>query len=189
MRSLDLLMEEYRVVRRALDLLERASLKLLRGERVDLKVFSMLLRFLREFDLRSMEKEERVCLLVRSRNSSKLVDSLISEHGSLAGILRALLEIFGEDLESMDLERVRSVIGDVLGYVRLRRTHISKVEDGIFKLAQETLNEDDDRKLIEEFEEIEAKTPPGGKEQLIKLLDEVETLLKTEIIRGPSKSK
>jgi len=64
--------------------------------------------------------------------------------------------------------------------VRLRRAHISRVESHIFNLAMSILNEDDDRRLLEEFEEVEATTlKPGGRGELLKLLEEAELLLRS----------
>jgi hemerythrin-like domain-containing protein len=187
MRSLGLLLEEHRVMERALGLLETASLRLLRGEPVDMRVFPLLLRFLREFDLQHAEKEERVCSHIRLRVSSRILEDLASEHRLLEESLRTLLGILEEDLESMDGDRVRGAIGDILGYVRLRRAHISKVESNIFNLASSVLNEDDDRRLLEEFKEVEATTlKPGGRGELLKLLEEAELLLEAEATRRPS---
>jgi hemerythrin-like domain-containing protein len=88
--------------------------------------------------------------------------------------------VLEEDLKSMDGDRVRSVIGDVLGYVRLRRAHISRIESNILNLAASVLNEDDDRRLLEEFEEVEATTlKPGGRGKLLNILEEVELLLRS----------
>jgi hemerythrin-like domain-containing protein len=180
MRSLGLLVEEHRVIERALGLLENASLRLLRGEPVDLRVFPLLLRFLREFDLQHVEKEERVFSHIRQRVPQRILEDLVSEHRFLEESLRTLLGVLEEDLKSMDGDRVRSVIGDVLGYVRLRRAHISRVESHIFNLAMSVLDEDDDRGLLEEFEEVEATTlKPGGRGELLKLLEEVELLLRS----------
>lgn len=180
MRSLGLLLEEHRVMERALGLLETASLRLLRGEPVDMRVFPLLLRFLREFDLQHVEKEERVCSHIRRRVSSRILEDLASEHRLLEESLRTLLGILEEDLKSMDGDRVRSVVGDVLGYVRLRRAHISRIESDILNLAVSTLNEDDDRRLLEEFKEVEATTlKPGGRGELLNILEEVELLLRS----------
>jgi len=180
MRSLGLLLEEHRVMDRALGLLETASLRLLRGEPVDMRVFPLLLRFLREFDLQHVEKEERVCSHIRRRVSSRILEDLASEHRLLEESLRTLLGILEEDLKSMDGDRVRSVVGDVLGYVRLRRAHISRVESHIFNLASSVLNEDDDRRLLEEFKEVEATTlKPGGRGELLNILEEVEIVLRS----------
>jgi hypothetical protein len=64
--------------------------------------------------------------------------------------------------------------------VRLRRAHISRVESHIFNLAMSILNENDDRRLLEEFKEVEATTlNPGSKEELLKLLEEAELLLRS----------
>jgi hemerythrin-like domain-containing protein len=179
MRSLGLLLEEHRVMERALSLLENASLRLLRGEPVDMRVFPLLLRFFRGFDLQHLEKEGRVCSYIRQRVSQGILEDLVSEHRFLEESLRTLLGVLEEDLESVDGDRVRGVIGDVLGYVRLRRAHISRVES-VFNLAMSILNEDDDRRLLEEFEEVEATTlKPGGRGELLKLLDEVEIVLKS----------
>jgi hemerythrin-like domain-containing protein len=180
MRSLGLLLEEHRVMERALSLLENASLRLLRGEPVDMRVFPLLLRFLREFDLQHVEKEERVCSHIRHRVSQGILEDLVSEHRFLEESLRTLLGVLEEDLESMDGGRVRSVIGDVLGYVRLKRAHISRVESHIFNLAMSILNENDDRRLLEEFKEVEATTlNPGGRGELLNILEEVELLLRS----------
>jgi hemerythrin-like domain-containing protein len=180
MRSLGLLLEEHRVMERALGLLETASLRLLRGEPVDMRVFPLLLIFLKEFDLQHVEKEERVCSRIKQRVSQGILEDLVSEHRLLEESLRTLLGVLEEDLKSMDGDRVRSVIGDVLGYVRLRRAHISRVESHIFNLAMSVLNEDDDRRLLEEFEEVEATTlKPGGRGELLNILEEVELLLRS----------
>jgi hemerythrin-like domain-containing protein len=180
MRSLGLLLEDHRVIERALGLLENASLRLLRGEPVDLRVFPLLLRFLREFGLQHEEKEERVCSYIRQRVSSNILEDLVSECRLLEESLRTLLGVLEEDLGSMEGGRVRSVIGDVLGYVRLRRAHISRVESHLFNLAASILNEDDDRRLLEEFKEVEATNlKPGGRGELLKLLEEAELLLRS----------
>ena len=186
MRSLGLLLEDHRVMERALSLLETASLRLLRGEPVDLRVFPLLLRFLREFGLQHEEKEERVCSRIKRRVSSNILEDLVSEHRLVKESLRTLLGVLEEDLGSMDGGRVRSVIGDVLGYVRLKRAHIFRVESHL-NLATSILDEDDDRRLLEEFKEVEATTlKPGGRGELLKLLEEAELLLEAEATRRPS---
>jgi hypothetical protein len=54
------------------------------------------------------------------------------------------------------------------------------VESHIFNLAMSVLNEDDDRRLLEEFKEVEATTMEfGGRRELLKLLEEVELLLRS----------
>jgi hemerythrin-like domain-containing protein len=180
MRSLGLLLEEHRVIERALSLLENASLRLLRGEPVDMRVFPLLLRFIRGFDLQHVEKEERVYSYIRRRVSSNILEDLASEHRLLEESLRALLGVLEEDLESMDGGRVRNVIGDVLGYVRLRRAHISRVESHLFNLAASVLNEDDDRRLLEEFKEVEATIMEfGGRGELLNILEEAELLFRS----------
>jgi hemerythrin-like domain-containing protein len=64
--------------------------------------------------------------------------------------------------------------------VRLRRAHISRVENHIFNLAASALNEDDDRRLLEEFKEVETTTlNPGSKEELLNILEEVEIVLRS----------
>jgi hemerythrin-like domain-containing protein len=179
MRSLGLLLEEHGVIERALGLLENASLRLLRGEPVDLRVFPLLLRFLRGFDLQHVEKEGRVYSYIRRKVSPGTLEDLVSEHRLMEESLRTLLGVLEEDLGSMDGDRVRSVIGDILGYVRLRRAHISRVESNIFNLAASVLNEDDDRRLLEEFKEVEATAMEfGGRGELLELLEEAELLLR-----------
>jgi hemerythrin-like domain-containing protein len=125
-----------------------------------------------------VEKEERVFSCIRQRVPPGTLEDLVSGHRLVKESLRTLLGIVEEDLESMDGEHVRSVIGDILGYVRLRRAHISR-EESRLNLAASILNEDDDRRFLEEFKEVEATTlKPGGREGLLKLLEEAELLLR-----------
>jgi hemerythrin-like domain-containing protein len=127
-----------------------------------------------------VEKEGRVYLYIRRKVSPGTLEDLVSEHRLMEESLRTLLGVLEEDLGSMDGDRVRSVIGDVLGYVRLRRAHISRVESNIFNLAASILDEEDDRRLLEEFKEVEATAMEfGGRGELLELLEEAELLLRS----------
>jgi hypothetical protein len=54
------------------------------------------------------------------------------------------------------------------------------VESHIFNLASSVLNEDDDRRLLEEFKEVETTTlNPGSKGELLNILEEVEIVLRS----------
>jgi len=184
MKSLELLEEEHRVMERALDLLETAVFKILKGESVDPKAITLLLRFFREYTFSHEEEEEKALFpLLESKNTSLrgLIVELKSEHAFSRRALRTLQEIFEEEFKSAKHELWRSLaLADALGYVRTARLHMFK-ENEVFRIAREVLSEDDDRRLLEEFEKIESNIlGPKAHEQLkqlTKLLDEVEMLL------------
>jgi len=181
MKSLELLEEEHRDMERALDLLETAVFKILRGESVDPKAITLLLRFFREYAFCHEEKIEKALFpLLESKNPPLrgLIAELKSEHALSRRALRTLQEIFEEEFKGVNHER--GGLADALSYVRSRRLHMFK-EGELFRTAREVLSEDDDKRLLEEFKEIESNIlGPKVQEhpkQLTELLDEVEMLL------------
>jgi len=182
MKTLELLEEGHRVIGRALDLLETAVFKILRGESVDPKAITLLLRFFREYAFCHEEKVEKALFpLLESKNPPLrgLIAELKSEHALSRRALRTLREIFEEEFKGVNHE-LREALADALSYVRSRRLHMFKEEE-LFRIAREVLSEDDDRRLLEEFREIESNIlGPKVQEclkQLTELLDEVEMLL------------
>jgi hemerythrin-like domain-containing protein len=182
MKALESLMEEHRVIERAASLLEDAALKLYRGETVNMEVFALLLRFFKEFtDKCHHGKEERALFpFLESKGIPREggpIGVMLVEHD----IGRRLIKALEEDLESIerDPEARRDAVDSALSYVGLIREHIFKEDNVLFKIADELMSVNEDERLVEEFEKIEINTIGSGvHEQLIKLLDEVEGILR-----------
>jgi len=94
---------------------------------------------------------------------------------------RRLIKALEEDLENIerDPEARRDAVDSALSYVGLIKEHIFKEDNVLFKIADELMSVNEDERLVEEFEKIEINTIGSGvHEQLIKLLDEVECILR-----------
>ena len=182
MNSLGSLMREHRVIERAVNLLEEVALRLHREEAVDVKTLTLLLRFFKEFtDKCHHGKEERVLFpFLESKGVPREggpIGVMFLEHD----IGRRLIKALDENLKyiNVDPEARRDIVDNALSYVKLLREHIFKEDNILFKIASELMSVDEDKRLVEEFEEIEVNTIGSGlHEQLIKLLDEVEELLR-----------
>ncbi|MDK6029347.1 hypothetical protein QPL79_08230 [Ignisphaera sp. 4213-co] len=69
---------------------------------------------------------------------------------------------------------LRDIIENGTGYIQLLRNHIWIEDNILFQIALQFLNEDDDAKLVEEFEEIEEKRIGHGKhEELVKSIEDL----------------
>jgi hemerythrin-like domain-containing protein len=181
MKALESLMEEHRVMERAASLLEEATLKLYRGEAVNRRAFALLLMFFKEFTDKCHHGKEEGALFpfLESKGIPREggpIGVMLMEHD----IGRRLIKALEEDLENIerDPEARRDAVDSALSYVRLIREHIFKEDSILFKIADELMSADEDKRLVEEFEKIEINTiGPGVHEQLIKLLDEIESIL------------
>ena len=169
------------MIERAASLLEEAALKLYKGEAVNMRAFALLLMFFKEFtDKCHHGKEERVLFpFLESKGIPREggpIGVMLVEHD----IGRRLIKALEEDLENIerDPEARRDAVDSALSYVRLIREHIFKEDNILFKIADELMSADEDKRLVEEFEKMEINTiGPGVHEQLIKLLDEIESIL------------
>jgi hemerythrin-like domain-containing protein len=181
MKALESLMEEHRVIERVASLLEEATLKLYRGEAVNRRAFALLLMFFKEFTGKCHHGKEEGALFpfLESKGIPREggpIGVMLMEHD----IGRRLIKALEEDLENIerDPEARRDAVDSALSYVRLIREHIFKEDNILFKIADELMSADEDKRLVEEFEKIEINTiGPGVHEQLIKLLDEIESIL------------
>ncbi|MCC6061980.1 MAG: hypothetical protein LM581_03325, partial [Desulfurococcales archaeon] len=66
-----------------------------------------------------------------------------------------------------------------LNYIELLRRHIFKEDNILFKMAEEVLDDDVDKRLVKAFEDVETRVLGSeDHERLIRSLDEIEKLLK-----------
>jgi len=181
MRSIEILMNEHRVIERALTLLELAIVKMERGVKVSLEALNMLLKFFQVFADRCHHgKEEDVLFsLLEVRGVPRdggPIEVMLYEHQ----VGRSYVKALRESLEVLDkyVEAKTKFINNALNYISLLRNHIYKEDNILFKIALQVLTKDDNEKLMREFENVENRIGPEVHEQLVKSLDNIENLLK-----------
>ena len=181
MRSIETLMNEHRVIERALTLLELAIVKMERGVKVSLEALNMLLKFFQVFADRCHHgKEEDVLFpLLEVRGVPRdggPIEVMLYEHQ----VGRSYVKALRESLEVLDkyVEAKTKFINNALNYISLLRNHIYKEDNILFKIALQVLTKDDNEKLMREFENVENRIGPEVHEQLVKSLDNIENLLK-----------
>jgi hemerythrin-like domain-containing protein len=181
MRAIEILMNEHRIIERALSLFELAVTRIERGEDVPLEVLNKLLEFFQMFaDKCHHGKEENVLFpLLEQRGIPREggpIGVMLYEHDLGRGYIREMresLEVFNKHIEAKDKFK-----NNALSYISLLRNHIYKEDNILFKMALMVLTRDDDEELLRGFEEIEKKMGAGVHEQLIKSLDNIENILR-----------
>ncbi len=102
------------------------------------------------------------------------IGMMLMEHEEGRGYVRlmaAALVLAEEDPKAAEA----SLVDNARAYLRLLRQHIRKEEEVLFEMADEVLAQEEQNKLLCEFEEHEAKEiGPGVHERYLKLAHELE---------------
>ena len=99
---------------------------------------------------------------------------MLMEHEEGRGYVKAMAAALS--LAREDPEAARTILVENAGaYLRLLRQHIRKEEEVLFEMADEVLTQEEQNKLLSEFEEHEAKEiGTGVHERYLKLARELE---------------
>jgi hemerythrin-like domain-containing protein len=146
MNATEFLMEEHRLIERALFALERATNRLSRGEDVYLRFFAGTTYFISGFAERCHHtKEEEVLFpamvstgLPRETGPVAMMLADHAESRRLTQMMRQMIERYqGGDLQAKD-----QVVRSALGYVRLLRQHIYKEDNILYPMADSVIPND-----------------------------------------------
>ena len=159
MRATEIMMEEHRAIERVLSSLERATLRLGRGDEVYLRFFSGCSAFFRGFvDGYHQKKEEQFLFPALVNNG------LPKESGPIAVMLaehaqgRYLAQLLGSatiQLQTGDLRRREQVINSAAGYIKLFRQHIYKEEKILSPLAEKVIPLEQKERINLSFESMQ----------------------------------
>jgi hemerythrin-like domain-containing protein len=72
----------------------------------------------------------------------------------------------------------KTIVENSLAYIQLLREHIEKENNILFQMADSVLTENDNDKLLKEFEKVEKKMGKGVHEKYERLIEELESLIK-----------
>lgn len=163
------LRHEHEVFLRALTLLERLGQGLRAGTAVDRDALAWLIDFFRTFvDKCHHGKEEQHLFPALERHGVPRdggpLGVMLLEHEHGRALLRAMSQ--GDD---------RAVAEAIRGYVTLLRAHIDKENGVLFPIAEQILDEEEQRVLAQAFDAVEqVVVGPGIHERLLARLAELE---------------
>jgi hemerythrin-like domain-containing protein len=160
-----MLMHEHRVVEQGLAVLEAIAGRLARGDSVPASQVTELLDFFRDFaDGCHHAKEEQAlfpALVERGvPREGGPVGVMLNEHDQGRSLQRQMREVVSRlSADAGARTRFAQAAGN---YAALLRQHIMKEDNVLFRMAEQVLKPEDDRRLVEAFDRHERETMGEG---------------------------
>jgi hemerythrin-like domain-containing protein len=174
------LVEEHKLIKRMIDVLEKSIAKLEKGETVNPLVFEQATDFVRNFaDKFHHAKEEDILFkeMVKKGMPEKdsPIEAMLIEHDQGREFVKGVVNAT-EDLQKGNKEAVKELIRNAKGYIELLREHIEKENDILYPLAERMFTEDEKSRQNGLFKEANLKK--GGQTTADKYKDIVISLEK-----------
>src|SRR3989338_7741720 len=159
------LVEEHKLIKRMIDVLEKAANRLENGKEINPTVFENAVDFIRNFaDKFHHAKEEDILFkeMIKKGMPEKdsPIEAMLIEHEQGRDFVRGIMKATDE-LKKGDKKATAEIVKNARGYIELLREHIDKEDNILYPLAERMLAEDEKR-IGQEFREAELKK--GGKE-------------------------
>lgn len=170
MESIEKLLEEHGLIEKGLDILGSIS-----SGKIDKNKLEDMLKFLKVFVDKCHHGKEENFLFPRLEEKGLNLRAgpiavMLSEHEHMRNLISEI-EKEVEKPES-DEEKIKSIAED---YVHALRMHKLKEESVLFKIAEQILDENDDKELLELFEKFEEEEIGKGIHQKFhKMIEELE---------------
>lgn len=180
MNSVEVMVMEHDFILRMLNVVRKASFKVMNGEEINYEDFNKMIDFIRQYaDVHHHGKEEKFLFREMQTKLGKLGENLIT-HGML--VEHDLGRLYMSDLTDA-LQRVKNgdeeskldVISNAVGYTNLLKRHISKENDAVYSFGETKLPKeiiDEINLKTEEFEKEAEKK--GTQKYYINMLEELE---------------
>jgi hemerythrin-like domain-containing protein len=175
-KATEALKHDHRVIEKMLAVLE----KLTQSPAEPLETWEKVVDFIRNFADRCHHlKEEKILFpALEERGVPRQggpIGMMLLEHEEARAYVRGMAD--GLELAKGDPEAATPIIfGNAEAYLRLLRQHIDKEDDILFEMADEALTPEEQKKLLREFEEHEAKEIGSGvHEKYLKIAEELES--------------
>lgn len=181
MKATEQLMKEHEAVTLMLQILGSVRQKLLLGENVPVSDLEAMLDFLHTFvDKCHHGKEENLLF-------PKLVETGIPNEGGPVGVMladhfqgRAYIKGFADGValyKTGDPAGIVKITDNIEGYCDLLTSHIFKENNILFRMADMHLGDEDQKDLLEKFEELEENIIGKGKhEEYHRLLERLSSI-------------
>lgn len=175
-RATDALKHDHRVIEKVLAVLERL---IENPAGTSIETWGKAVDFIRNFaDKCHHLKEEKIFFpALEERGIPREggpIGMMLMEHEEGRGYVKmmaAALALAKEDPEAAKT----TLVENATAYLRLLRQHISKEEEVLFEMADETLTAEEQKQLLRDFQEHEAREiGPGVHEKYLKIAQELE---------------
>lgn len=176
-RATALLSDEHRVIERVLATVERLTHK---PASESLASWKKALDFIRHFADRCHHcKEEEVLFPAMEAhgipNEGGPIGMMLMEHEEGRSYVRAMLDAVGK-IEAGDGSAQATLFAYANRYLQLLREHIQKEDDILFRIADEVIPADEQKRLLKTFETHEAEQMGAGThEKYLRIAAELES--------------
>ena len=172
-----ILSDEHRIIERVLDAVQRLTLA---PARQNLARWQKALDFIRHFaDQCHHCKEEQVLFPALEAHGIPTeggpVGMMLVEHEEGRALVRAMLDGLAR-IEAGDDSAEAGLFDSAGQYLRLLREHIQKEDEVLFRMADEVVPADEQKRLLQEFENHELKEMgAGAHEKFLQIAVDLET--------------
>lgn len=171
-----ILSDEHRIIERVLDAVQRLTLA---PARQNVARWQKALDFIRHFaDQCHHCKEEQVLFPALEAHGIPTeggpVGMMLLEHEEGRSLVRAMMDALAR-IEAGDDSAEAGLFDSAGQYLRLLREHIQKEDEVLFRMADEVIPADEQKRLLQEFENHELKEMgAGAHEKFLKIAAELE---------------
>ena len=180
MDSIELMVNEHAYIKRMLEVVRKASLKVLFQDQIDYEDFAKMIDFIRNYaDDHHHGKEEKILFnrMVSEIGGAaeKLVNNgMLVEHDMGRFFIQELVEAL-EKVKEGDQEAKLDVIANAISYANLLTRHIDKEDKVVYTFAKRALSKDTFDIIDKECEGFEKdRSDKGIQKKYILLLEELE---------------
>jgi hemerythrin-like domain-containing protein len=179
MKATDILKDEHRHIERMLIVLDHASSRLLKGEKIPPEVFRDAIHFLRSFADKCHHAKEETLLF-----PAMVQKGFPREAGPVAVMLaeheqgRAEVSAMHDALERYSADKadgVEELVAHAHRFITLLREHISKEDNVLFAMANQHFSANEQTALLQDFKKVEGSGEAcATKTDLVALLKRME---------------
>ena len=176
-KATEALRHDHRVIERVLAVLERLAAEPQVGS---LETWGKVIDFIRNFADRCHHlKEEKIFFPALEEKGIPRdggpVGIMLMEHEEGRGYVRGMADALAECGEGLGPAQA-ALVYNARAYLQLLQGHIQKEDDVLFQMADEALTLEDQKQLLQEFEEHESKEiGTGVHEKYLKIAQELES--------------
>jgi Uncharacterized conserved protein len=162
MDAIQLMMEEHKYIKRALIIIRKMSIEVLKGKEVPFEDYKKIIDFVRNYADKHHHNKEEEILFKRMREGigEALVGAPISgmlvEHDLGRLFIKSLEEAL-QRVKNGDMDSRVDIIANAVGYADLLNRHIDKEDKVIYTFARRSLKAEDMDYVNKNCEKVEAE--------------------------------
>lgn len=178
MKATEVLINEHNGVKTILEVLSKINSQIKKGQEANLEHIDEIIEFLRVFVDQCHHTKEEVILFssvesVGQDEDRALIKELLEEHNKGRSFVNSFSEIF-DDYKKGNKEKASELVKISEEYISLLTKHIEKEDNKLFPVADLLLSKEEQKDMLEEFEDVEKDVVGLGQhEEFHLLIDEL----------------